>query len=72
MSTDHITITVQDASTQTRARCEGWEGLAHLTFIEYGPGFGINDERTTDSPSFTPAGARSLAAVLNHLAEVAE
>lgn len=70
MSTDHITITIQDAHTGIRARCEAWEGSVHLTFLEYS-GL-IPQDRETAAPSLTAASARSIAAVLEHLAEVAD
>lgn len=62
---DTITITVQDAGAGIRVRCEAWEGKVHLTFLEYGS----MSENECAEPSFTPEGARSLAAVLAHLAE---
>lgn len=69
---DAITIRVQDSSTETRAICEQWEGGVHLTFVEYTTSSVIpSSETSTDSPSFSPDGARSLAAVLLHLSEEA-
>ena len=64
---DHITIVMQDANTGVRVRAESWEGLVHLTFFTYH----LTEEADTAEPSITPEGARSLAAILTHLAEVA-
>ena len=70
---DHITIQVQDSATQVRARCEQWEGLVRLTFIEYSTSSVIpTADSDTPTPSLSPDGARALASVLCHLAGEAD
>lgn len=68
MTVKHTTITVQDSDTGTRARCQAWDSQIHLTFYNYS----TDGETETEAPSFSPDGARSLAKLLNLLAEEVE
>ena len=59
---------MRDTDSGFSAVCQAWGGQVHLTFYTHSK----DGDTETEAPSFSPDGARSLAKLLNLLAEEVE